>query len=112
MKKLITLTFFAFAMLLSTANGFAQDKKEIHKVAFEKTETLRKNIKFNTLVQDEVYEVFKQYETNMAVAKKNLSEGKTVTSADFEKIKSTLNSKIKALLTEEQFDVYKTLQVE
>lgn len=113
MKKLITLSFFTLALFLttSTTNGQnAQDNMEINQAAFEKTEALRKLIKFNTNVQDDVYQAYRLYELKMYNINTLAENGTNVSDDDKTKVKANLTQKLKALFTEEQFDVYQSLQ--
>ena len=62
MKKVITLCLFVFAMFLGTESAIAQtNKKEVNAQAAEKTEALRKYVKFNSEQTDLVYEAVKEY---------------------------------------------------
>ena len=110
MKKLITLCIFTIAMLLTTNISVAQNKIEINQTAFEKADELYKTIKFNTDVRDEVYEALKVYELKMYNFKKIEEEGNTVNPEDIKQVKAALTEKFKTLFTEEQFDLYTSLQ--
>ncbi len=108
MKKVITLCLFVFALFLGTQSTEAQntklvDKIEINTEAAEKTEALRKYIKFNDAQRDQVYEAIREYtQVNFAIKKqKNVEEGVV------EKIEAQLETRMKSILTEEQFLRYK-----
>lgn len=105
MKKVITLCFFVFAMVLGTESMMAQNKIEINAEASEQMEVLRKRIKFNDEQKEEVYQAYKEFGT----AKAKLSKAPTQGVNDFENIKAQLQIKIKNILTEEQFEIYKSL---
>jgi hypothetical protein len=108
MKKLITLCFFVFAMFLGNQSVVAQntkltDKIEINTRASEQTEALRKYIKFDDNQRDEVYEALREYhQVTFSVNKQTTIEEGVV-----EKIETQLESKMKSILTEEQFLRYK-----
>lgn len=110
MKKLITLSFFTLALFLTTTTTNAQNKMEINQAAFEKTEALRKLVKFDTNVQDDVYQAYRLYELKMYNINTLAENGTSVTAEDKTKVKANLTQKLKELFTEEQFDVYQSLQ--
>jgi len=108
MKKVITLCLFVFAMFLGNQSVVAQntkliDKIEINTKASEQTEALRKFIKFNDSQRDEVYEALREYhQVSFSVNKQTVIEEGVI-----EKIEAQLESKMKSILTEEQFLRYK-----
>lgn len=109
MKKIITLCFFAFAMFLGTDTANAQSNKiEINAVAAEKTEALRQHIKFNDDQRDKVYLALQEYtQSSVDLANANIDNEEAV-----EKIELLLVNKMKEILTQEQFERYKTFQEE
>lgn len=103
MKKIITLCLFAFAMLLGTQNATAQSNLiEVNAEASEKTEALRKFIKFDNTQRDKVYLAIQEYT--------KIKMSKEVDNASLEKAKESLETKIKAILTEEQYERYKAFE--
>ena len=109
MKKVITLCLFVFAMFISNQSVVAQnsklvDKIEVNAKAAEKTEALRKFIKFNDTQRDQVYEALREYnQMSFAIKKQTVVEEGVV-----EKIETQLETKMKSILTDEQFERYKT----
>jgi hypothetical protein len=66
MKKIITLCLFVFAMLIGNQSVVAQNNKlpnkiEVNTIASEKTEALRKFIKFSDSQRDSVYQAMREY---------------------------------------------------
>ncbi|BAO74892.1 hypothetical protein [Winogradskyella sp. PG-2] len=105
MKKLITLCLFVFAMLLGTESAIAQtNKKEVHAQAAQKTEALRKYVKFNDTQRDQVYQAVKEY----TQATLDLKKVAVVEEVVVEKIEKLLETKMQGILTDEQFERYKT----
>ena len=108
MKKVITLCLFVFAVVLGTQSVVAQntklvDKIEINTKASEKTEALRKFIKFDDTQRDQVYEALREYtQANFSINKQA-----TVEKGVVEKIETQLETKMQSILTEEQFLRYK-----
>ena len=108
MKKIITLCLFVLAMFLGNQSVVAQntklvDKIEINTKAAEKTEALRKFIKFNDTQRDQVYEALREYtQVSFAINKQSVVEKGVV-----EKIEKQLETKMQSILNEEQFLRYK-----
>ncbi|NRD19437.1 hypothetical protein HNV08_05210 [Winogradskyella eckloniae] len=112
MKKVITLCLFAFALLLGSQTMVAQNSKlelmkEINAAANKKTEALRKYVKLTNEQRDEIYEALKVYGQNRAnVADQPINE------EDNAKIEQQLNDKVQAILSDEQYERYKTFVAE
>ena len=108
MKKLITLCLFVFALFIGNQSVVAQNstlenKIEVNSKASEKTEALRKFIKFNNEQRDEVYEALREYtQANFAI-----KQQKSVDKGTVEKIEMRLETQMQSILTEEQFLRYK-----
>lgn len=102
MKKLITLCFFAFALLFSTQGLDAQNKIEINAAASEKAKEIRKTIKINTVQLEEVYQAYKAFETTYQTISNDLDGNKE----QLDKINTILDTELKEILNEEQFDKY------
>lgn len=108
MKKIITLCLFVFALFIGNQSVVAQnsklvDKIEINTQAAEKTETLRKFIKFNDTQRDQVYEALREY----TQAYFSIKEQVAVEEGAVEKIETHLETSMKSILTDEQFARYK-----
>lgn len=112
MKKIVTLCLFVFAMFLGNHSVTAQNskletKKEINAAASKKTEALRLFIKFDNDQRDEIYDALKLYGQNRA-----LLESKPINEEDEARIEKQLDDKVKAVLTEEQYERYKLYNAE
>ncbi len=105
MKKIFTLCLFAIAMLIGTQTVAAQSTtvNEIKADAEKKTESLRKLISLEKNQMDDVYSVLVEY--GKATTMQNNPDNNSL-----EKAESTLISKMKEILTEEQFDRYMALE--
>lgn len=109
MKKIITLCLFVFAMFLGTDSANAQSNKiEVNAKAAEKTEALHKFIKFDDEQKEKVYLAVQEY----TQATLDLEKAEVVKEGAVEKIKLLLEDKMKAILTEEQFERYQSFQEE
>lgn len=103
MKKLLTLCLFVFAMFLGTESVVAQNNKlEVNAQASEKTEALRKYIKFDNEQRDKVYLAVKEY----TQATMDLKKAQVVKEGAEKKIKDLLDTKMQEILTDEQFERY------
>lgn len=112
MKKVITLCLFAFIMILGTESVMAQNSKlentiEINNIASKKTEALRKYVKFTNEQRDEIYNALKTYGQAKASIK-----GKPENEEENVKIEKQLDDKVKEILSDEQYDRYKTYSEE
>lgn len=109
MKKLITLCVFVFALFLGTESVSAQTNKlEVNTKASEKTEALRKYIKFDNDQRDQVYLAIQEY----TQATMDLKKAKVVKKDAQKKINELLESKMQEILTDEQFERYKSFTEE
>ncbi|MBC3847520.1 hypothetical protein H8K90_14075 [Winogradskyella echinorum] len=112
MKKVITLCLFAFVMILGTESIMAQNSKlenrvEVNTEASEKTEALRKHIKFTNDQRDQIYNALKVYGQAKASIK-----GKPSTEEEKAKIEKQLDDKVKLILSDEQYERYKAYILE
>ena len=85
----------------------AQSKIEINAEASEKTEALRKYVKFNDNQRDEIYNALRVYGEARASLKNNTSNPEVVA-----KIENQLDEQVKAALTDEQYERYKSFSQE
>lgn len=109
MKKLMTLCVFVFALFLGTESVSAQTNKlEVNTKASEKTEALRKYIKFDNDQRDQVYLAIQEY----TQATMDLKKAKVVKKDAQKKINELLESKMQEILTDEQFERYKSFAEE
>lgn len=108
MKKIITLCIFVFALFTGTQTIEAQNskleiKKEINAKAAKKTEALRKFIKFSNDQRDDIYIALRTY----GEAKFSTKETEA-NKEEIAKIEKQLDDKVKTILSEEQYERYKT----
>lgn len=111
MKKIITLCLFVVAMLVGNQSVVAQNAKlknkmEINAEASEKTEALRLFIKFDDAQRDRVYQTLREY----TIASLNVDKSNAADEAEVKKIEERLETKMKNILTEEQFARYKEFE--
>lgn len=106
MKKLMTLCLFAFAMILGTQTITAQSMIEVNSLASEKTQELKKVIKFDSDTEDLVYKTFQTYLQKKESLQKITDSGATVSTEDRSKIENMLSDKFKSIFTEDQFNRY------
>ncbi|WP_452221370.1 hypothetical protein [Lacinutrix salivirga] len=104
MKKLITFCLFAVAILFNTQDLQAQNKVELNKKAAETAANLNQSLKLNKDTQEEVYQAYKQYETNIAkLEKNNTATPSSSYDMDKQKITTTLMTKMQGILSSEQY---------
>ncbi len=103
MRKIITFCAFALIMILGVQNITAQNQNliEINTQAFEKTDELRKILKFDNIQRDKIFEVFKIYQRHIT-GLNNSEETK-------KKIEKIFDEKMKEILNDEQYERYKNL---
>ncbi|MEZ4793114.1 MAG: hypothetical protein R2783_06535 [Gelidibacter sp.] len=106
MKKIMTLCFFAFAMILGTQTVAAQSKVEINSLAAKKTQALKKAVKFNNDTEDLVYQTYLSYEKKKYSIDKALTEGETISDEDRKKVDNILTDKFKSIFTAEEYRRY------
>jgi fructose-1,6-bisphosphatase len=106
MKKLITLCLFAFVMILGTQSSFAQSIIETNALASEKTQELKKVVKFNSDTEDMVYKTYQEFVQAQASLDKINASGGTVSAEEQKKVDMLLNEKFKSIFTQEEFIRY------
>lgn len=110
MKKVITLCLFAFIMILGTESVMAQatpNKIEINAEASTKTEALRKRVKFSNDQRDQIYTALQTYGKRKAI----INNG-TPSKESISKLEKELDDKVKTILSEEQYELYKAYNEE
>lgn len=111
MKKIITLCLFVFALFFGTQTAVAQNsklemKKEVNTQAAEKTEALRKFVKFDNNQRDQIYEAIREYtHDNYLIKKQNVAEEGVAKKAEM--LEEQLETRMKTILNAEQFERYK-----
>ncbi len=109
MKKIITLGLFVFAMFIGSQTLTAQNTiVEVNAMASEKTETLRRTLKFDNTQRDQIYEAYKLY----LKTKVSLSKNKNTSQEEIDKNKARLDNSMEEILNDEQFSKYKVLSRE
>ncbi|MEF3077721.1 hypothetical protein [Winogradskyella poriferorum] len=109
MKKIITLGLLVFAMFIGSQTLTAQNSIiEVNAKASEKTETLRRTLKFDNNQRDKIYEAYKLYiKTEIS-----LSENKKTSQEEIDKNRARLDNSMEEILNDEQFSKYKVLSRE
>ena len=110
MKKIVTLCFFALTLCFTTQTIDAQNILEVNATANQKANELRKTIKFDTNVLEEVYQAYKAYETKIQSIDKYMTNGSAEAIKAKSDTKDILDAKLKELFTEEQFAKYESLE--
>lgn len=110
MKKIVTLCFFALTVCFSTQTITAQNVIEINAAANQKANELRKTIKFDTNVLEEVYQAYKAYETKIQSIDKYMTQGSQESVKAKTETKEILNARLKELFSEEQYAKYESLE--
>lgn len=108
MKKIITLCLFVVAMFIGNQSVVAQNTKltskiEVNTIASKKTEALRQFIKFSDSQKERVYQALREY----TQATLTIENQENVNEDEVKKIEERLESKMKGILSEEQFERYK-----
>jgi hypothetical protein len=106
MKKIITLCFFAFAMILGSQTVAAQSMVEINSLAAKKTQELKKAVKFDSETEEMVYKTYQAYAQKKFNVDKSTDNGNTVSAEDREKIENMVAEKFKSIFTEAEFKRY------
>lgn len=84
------------------------NKLEINAAASTKTQALRSVLKYSNEQRDQLYTAFQAYENRKAI----LNKGTTPSKASIAKLEKELDDKVKGILSEEQYDRYKTFTEE
>ncbi|WP_178985791.1 hypothetical protein [Winogradskyella helgolandensis] len=114
MKKIITLCLFVFALFLGTQTAVAQNSKlemtkTVNSKAAETTEALRKFVKFDNNQRDQIYEAQQEFiQANYIIEKQNVVEEGTA--KKLEAISAQLETRMKTILSEEQYERYLNFQ--
>lgn len=106
MKKILTLCFFAFAMILGTQTVAAQSVIEINSLASKKTQELKSVIKFNDDTEDLVYKTYQDYEYKNYNIEELKAQGKSVSQDDMKKFENFLSEQFRSIFTEDEFQRY------
>ena len=108
MKQFFTIGFFSLAFFLGSQTMEAQSKLEMNQAASEQTIQLRKLIKFDKEQQHKIFDAYLKYEK--AVSKLNTSASNTNLNEEKEKINAVLVNEVQAILTDEQFEMFKDIK--
>lgn len=109
MKKIMTICFFAFAMVLVTQTSMAQSVIEVNAAASQKAKELKQVIKFNDDKHELVYQAYQEYELAKFNVDQMIAAGKTVPEKDRMELNNMLAEKFKTLFTAEQYERYLNL---
>lgn len=105
MKQFLKVCLVAAIFFIGSQNTEAQNNiLEINQAASEKTQKLRKQIKFNKNTQNDVFDAYLKYEKALANSSNNMSI------EEKQKITETLILTMKSILSEEEFATYKEIE--
>ena len=108
MKKIITLCFFAFAMVMGTQTISAQSMMEVNAKAATKTKELKQALKLSNEIEDKVYTIFQEYIKTKASMDQKKASGKIIAPETEKKFSTLLADKFKVIFTEDQMQRYLT----
>lgn len=106
MKKLIGSFLIVIAVLIGSQNSYGQNAIEINKAASESTELLKKQIKFDTDTEHQIYESYKVYQRQMHHINTMDTTNSDLITAEKKKVYSKLCENLKEILTEEQYVMF------
>ena len=110
MKKIMTICFFAFAIILGNQSATAQSKVEINALAAKKTEDLKKVLKFDTDTEHKVYEIYKAFGQKKQSVVALEAKNKVITQEEKKKMDQMLTDEFKKIFTEEEFKRYTSFE--
>ena len=106
MKNTVLTICLLFAFSFGYQNSYGQNIIDINRVASENTAELRKQIKFNTEQEHQVYESFLVYERQLRHLNVMSTEYSQDVSDEKKKIYAELCKSLKGILTPEQYDLF------
>jgi hypothetical protein len=106
MKKLILSIFVVFFFLFGSLNSYGQSTIEINKAAFENTEALKKQIKFDSNTEHKVYQSYKVYQRQMHHINTMSTPNSDLITEEKKKLYSKLCDDLKEILTTEQYAMF------
>ena len=106
MKKLLMSFLIVMAFIVGAQNSYGQSTIEINKAASESTEVLKKQIKFDTDTEHQIYQSYKVYQRQMYhINTMNTSNSNQITE-EKKKVFSKLCEDLKEILTEEDYAIF------
>ncbi len=106
MKKLMTLCFFAFAMILGTQSVASQNIIEINSLASKKTQELKQVIKFSDETEELIYKTYQTYEQKKYDLEQLKARGESVAQEDVKRVENIIVEQFRSIFTEEEFARY------
>jgi len=105
MKHFLKVCLVAAMFFVGSQDTEAQNNTlQVNQAASEKTQELRKQIKFDKDKQNDVFDAYLKYEKALA------NNSNAMTSEEKQKITEALILSMKSILNEEQFAVYKEIE--
>jgi ABC-type transporter MlaC component len=105
MKRFLKVCLVAAIFFIGSQNTEAQSNiLEINQAASEKSQDLRKQIKFDKEQLHDVFDAYLKYEKALA------NNSNTITTEQKQKITESLILTMKSILSEEQFAMYKEIE--
>ena len=106
MKRTVLMICVIVACCFGLQNSFGQNALEINQAAAENTAALKKQIKFNTEQEHQVYQSFKVYQRQLAHIESMSGQNNIDVAAEKKKIFAELSTSLKGILTAEQYDLF------
>lgn len=101
MKKILTLCFFAFAMVIGTQTATAQSKTETKENAANFAKKLQQLLQFDDATLSQVYEAYKEFNDKSATIKATNAVGTEAYAKNTKLIQERLMSSVKNALNDE-----------
>ena len=101
MKKILTLCFFAFAMVIGTQSATAQSKTETNKNAANTAKKLQQLLQFDDATLTQVYEAYREFNDKTATIKATNPVGTEEHTKNTKFIQERLLSSVKNALNDE-----------
>jgi hypothetical protein len=101
MKKIFTLCFFAFAMVIGTQSATAQSKAETNEKAVNTAKKLQQLLQFDDATLTKVYEAYREYNSKTATIKATNEVGTEAHKKNTKLVQDRLMSSIKNALNNE-----------
>ncbi len=101
MKKILTLCFFALAMVLGTQSATAQNKTETNKQAVNTAKKLQQLLQFDDATLTKVYEAYREFNDKSATIKATNTVGTEAHTKNTKLVQERLLSSVKNALNNE-----------
>lgn len=106
MRKLLMSGLIVIAFLVGSQNSYGQSTIGINKAASESTELLKKQIKFDTDTEHQIYQSYKVYQRQLHHINTMDTSNSDLITEEKKKVYSKLCDDLKEILTEEQYAMF------